>query len=1490
MREGDRFTGGVRIQGGPLNQEATSFLARSKGRSKRRRWVLKWLGAETSLPLRSRLRADIAGLASLSHASLGLPTSFGLCRPEGRAFLLRPYLEGTDLAAASAGRAPAEILPLFISAAEALGLLHRLGFLHGNVKASNLLAVKTPRSRRPRNPRVVLCDPAWWPDADGSSAASDLHSLGAVFYRLLTGSEPKADPSRFPFRPARLNSAVPLDLERAVQKLLHPEPERRYQRAEDLVEDLRRLAGGGAPPPSIPAQCFVDRAGDLDRARGFFEDPARSFALAVAGESGAGKSAFLRRLALEAQLSGFRTVALRSSADLASPRALVRAILEDLLPPRPAGRAIRARFHRLLEAPGVREAGSIAGVSGTRSGHLREVLELARDESAAWPLLLLIDEVEQGDAKTIEFLAEAARAAASPREQCPDGHRPSISLGVAFRNESPFRAKLNPLLEAFRSSGGRSRLLELFPLPGRVIDHRFLPPAESSPPRDPSLAHRDYFQSLGEEERRLLGFLAVLARPAPPALLSRLLEARAGRLRPVLDVLSGDGTLSKDGGRFSFRHGSLRQWLEESLDERERKSLHRCIASALEALSAGPVEEIARHWIHSDAPGKGAPAILAAARKLAGSKEDQEAMVFYRRALNLLEGKPRKIRAEVAWEAAEVSGRAGDHRGAIGILEKLLGESGSRSERGRVNSRLGILRHRAGEPGPAKEHLERGLALLARSRGPEVLRDCLLMESVLAEIASNRGEYAEAEAICRRALKRLAGESEGEETPEVRREEMLLLETWAHVHLRRFQYREARELFERSLKAGERLGPVAEKGLILNNLGTLHVQENRFAAAIRCYREAEELSLKIGDDQSLATVLSNLAVLHAKTGDPEAADEALRRAALHETRCDSRRTRFLLLHSSGLTDLLFGRYASAIRALEAAVEVGLELKDLQMTAFDLVYLGECRLYRGETRSARAAWQRARKLGVPLPEALEAMIDAREAALCALRRETRGARAAATACIGRSRGGIAYLEAWNRVFIGWALRLLGRTGEAAEELEEARDFFESAKVPAGEIHSTLELAAAQADAGHPERAGDRLQGLLERFPPGRGPLQNPMLSARCLAYEARAALDRPAPDHSAAGALLLEAESFLIGRRLRDLEVIVRRLKRRLDFEDADRDPMALRGRTPSPGQAGLLSGSSPSIRVVNDLLRQVAPSALPVLLSGETGTGKELAARAIHQESPRRAGRFVSVNCAAIPEALLEAQLFGYRRGAFTGAEEDRQGLLESAAGGSLLFDEVGEMPLSLQAKILRVLDQGLARPLGAEEEVALDVRYLFSTHRDLRALAEAGGFRRDLLFRIAALEVRLPPLRERLSDLPALVEHFVLSAGGGQPQSVIGPDALRILASHSWPGNIRELKNVVTRLVLTAPGIIGAQEVLRALEQAAPRGLFAPDLLRSRPLPDLLSLLENEYLVQLHAEQGGSLEVMAKSLGISVRALYNRFRRLGIRPGVLKRPPGRPG
>jgi transcriptional regulator with GAF, ATPase, and Fis domain len=265
----------------------------------------------------------------------------------------------------------------------------------------------------------------------------------------------------------------------------------------------------------------------------------------------------------------------------------------------------------------------------------------------------------------------------------------------------------------------------------------------------------------------------------------------------------------------------------------------------------------------------------------------------------------------------------------------------------------------------------------------------------------------------------------------------------------------------------------------------------------------------------------------------------------------------------------------------------------------------------------------------------------------------------------------------------------------------------------------------------------------------------------------------------------------------------RRLIEVLDNANRDlrKENEALRKRVTAGLEHPSIIGESPAMRRLFDLISKIAGSDVTVLIRGETGTGKELIARTIHQNSRRRGREMVAQNCAAVPEGLLESELFGYRKGAFTGAAVDKKGLFEQADGGTLFLDEIGDLSIELQAKLLRVLQEGEIRPLGAVETRRVNVRVLAATHQDLEALVADGGFREDLYYRLMVFPIEVPPLRERAEDIPALIDAFLRRYSKRYERRISGvsPEALRLLLEHGYPGNVRELQNQVERAVLLA-------------------------------------------------------------------------------------------
>jgi two-component system, NtrC family, response regulator len=302
-------------------------------------------------------------------------------------------------------------------------------------------------------------------------------------------------------------------------------------------------------------------------------------------------------------------------------------------------------------------------------------------------------------------------------------------------------------------------------------------------------------------------------------------------------------------------------------------------------------------------------------------------------------------------------------------------------------------------------------------------------------------------------------------------------------------------------------------------------------------------------------------------------------------------------------------------------------------------------------------------------------------------------------------------------------------------------------------------------------------------------------------------------------------------------------------------------------------GTSPQMHAVFDLIRKVAGTNAPVLLLGESGTGKEMAAAAIHRCSTRKDGPFVAINCNAIPENLLESELFGHEKGAFTGAHVQRKGLLETACGGTLFLDEVGELPPAIQVKLLRFLQEQRLQRVGGRQEIQVDTRLVAATNADLKELINSGKFREDLYFRLAVVTIRLLPLRERGEDIGFLAREFLqrYSDQDGRPKMVFAPDALRAMNSHSWPGNVRELQNRVKRGVIMASG---SRVTAKDLELQRDKGVVASG---ATTLRQAREHVEREMVEQALKRHSGKITSAAADLGISRPTFYELMEKLGI-------------
>ncbi|HXG58356.1 MAG TPA: sigma-54 dependent transcriptional regulator [Thermoanaerobaculia bacterium] len=337
-------------------------------------------------------------------------------------------------------------------------------------------------------------------------------------------------------------------------------------------------------------------------------------------------------------------------------------------------------------------------------------------------------------------------------------------------------------------------------------------------------------------------------------------------------------------------------------------------------------------------------------------------------------------------------------------------------------------------------------------------------------------------------------------------------------------------------------------------------------------------------------------------------------------------------------------------------------------------------------------------------------------------------------------------------------------------------------------------------------------------------------------------------------VLLTVNHALADRRLREQ---VRDLRRHLTLEE-------------------ILIGESDAMKRLDEQIRSAAPAASRVLITGENGSGKEIVARTLHRLSPRAEAPFIDVNCAAIPEELIESELFGHRKGAFTGAIDDRKGKFELADGGVLFLDEIGDMSLRTQAKVLRVLQEQTFQRVGGQQPVRVDVRVIAATNKNLEAEIAAGNFRSDLFYRLNVIPIEVPPLRERGNDIILLAEHFLrrYAAESGMPKKRLTPGAAAKLRSYHWPGNVRELRNVAERLaILLKSDTIEPEDI-----QLGTRSEAAPPVAANLTLREARDAFEKQYILQRLREFAGNVSRTADALGVERSNLYRKLNAYGIR------------
>jgi DNA-binding NtrC family response regulator/tetratricopeptide (TPR) repeat protein len=636
--------------------------------------------------------------------------------------------------------------------------------------------------------------------------------------------------------------------------------------------------------------------------------------------------------------------------------------------------------------------------------------------------------------------------------------------------------------------------------------------------------------------------------------------------------------------------------------------------------------------------------------------------------------------------------------------------------------------------------------------------------------------------------------------------------------------KEARDAYEQALALYRRVGDEASSAHVRNNLGLIHKNLCEWAAAETHLTAALEIHRSQGRFAETANPLVNLGIVHQKRGHWARALECYAQAEKVYLQVGDHLRLVGVMIASGNIARLEHRFEAAAAALESALGRARELGARREEVLALEFLGELDHDRGLFAEACARYDRALGLARAIaPEGdLVTEIERRRAE---------------------------------------ALAGLGRLDEASAACEHARAL-------ASRIEDRLEHAVAHRVAGEIAAAGGRTAEAAEVLRTAVGLLVE--CRERFELARALLALGRVVPELTEARRLLYRASALFAELESTSwIERVEADLNRRFSTPVVPAPPAAsgLGRRHRAPG----LVACSLEMRQVEALARRAASTELSVLITGETGTGKELIARTIHSLSARAARPFLAVNCGAFRADLALSQLFGHRKGAFTGAHAEGVGLVEAAHGGTLFLDEVGELPLDVQVTLLRFLESGEYLRLGETQVRRSDVRLIAATNRELRGGEGERAFRRDLLFRLNEIEIRIPALRERADDLLPLARHF-LAFYGGLEGPRLSSEAEAVLASHPWPGNVRELENVMKRVAALHAGdsMLGADALLPFLVH--PAGAPAVGNGSGNGSGDLM---ERQAILAAFEQAGGNKSRVAEILGVSRKTLYARLKRL---------------
>jgi len=1469
-------------------------------------------------------------LARLVHPAIARAFDFGYF--DGSPYFTSELIQGRRPAEGSA-LGDEELLEIAVSLAGAAAFLHQNGILHLDIKPANIV-VPDDRKRggavlidfglcRRAQSDLALRAKLWGsrpymaPEyfSDGPLGPwTDVYALGMTLYRLAAGRFPSSvePPSRYRRFAER---GIARGLDAIILKCLAHSPAARPRSGSEVLEALLKLPRKPAPAsPAGAARHVVGREAELEAAERYLqalrESGARPASLLVSGPPGIGQSAFLHEVKLRAQTRGIPCYLETGFAGSPGAPGSVLRFLETHIPKHEA--AARSRWSGFLRGLRRPHDASWTG-SPDAERRLRFAHEIRLAVAAVKePVLLIADGLERLDEVSVGLVLELVRLL----EAMEASERPPLGAILGYREEGPARDLLREVsrLLLSRSAGGVITLQPLSIEATRALYERLTSArgpeheglglyqrTQGVPGRIALLAAERRLEEESESledscsgdvagrERELAVLLCLLGRPVTAREASRLLGSSRTQVDRLLELLERRGLARKldpELPRGAWIAAGECERLADALEPPERLRFHRRIGDALAGRAArdgalGLVEAL-RHFRSAGA----APSVvkhgLRAARYLQSTHQHRAALNAFAAVLEALPARERRVRHETTLEMAGLQARVGDLENGIRSLReiRLRHRDLTPGERARVDLLLATLYSRHGDFRRAAAIFAANLEAERTRRSRLKAQDLLVLLNEYAVVKAYLGDHDEAVRLCDEGLALASGSRKAS----VREVALNLLATRANVALRQFKTEAAVKDFERALEIAEALDSALNQSVILNNLGIAYMQCERHAEAIRVLQEAERACMELDQGPALASIHCNLAVLHARLGDFSSSDAAMEKAARLPASALGPRQELLLEHSRGICGIYRGRYSEARAHLERAIARARSIGDRHIASFDEVYRAEALLFEGKLADAAEALDRladADQAGLA-GEGCEVarMALARKAFLHAMAGDADRAAEAVERC-GRAGGRRhPFLDAWNALFLGWALSLAGHPVRARACLRRAAAFFEEKRaLPA------LALArCVQAEELLIEGKASEARAALDEVPAGSSGLASvlqPILEARLLLAGAMGKSER-----AQAMDLLADAGARLADNPLPAWEAQIQTLRARLgEGERSKASCSAVRKEARTAPIAANAAGpwrsrlvtESPAMQRLAGALDRLRGTELSVLIRGETGSGKELIARILHEESPRRHGPFQSVDLRAIPAGLLEAELFGARAGAFTGLERDRKGILAACAGGAVLLEEVSEIDAGSQAKLLRVLTEHAVRPLGAEDPVAIDTRFIFSTSTDLAAAVRERRLRSELYHRMGSLTLEVPPLRQRPEDLPELARRFLEEDAPGAGEITLDGAALDFLKSQSWPGNVRELRNFLRRLRLERSGEVDLDDVRAILTEAEPSLVFPRNLLAQKDLAPLRERLERDYVLyhlrRLHAR----LDALGEFLKLGRRQLYRLLRRLGI-------------